>query len=71
MREAILVGSMLSNSESWINVTQQDLDKLQKPDTILQNKFLAYSGNPSKAFMFLELGIMPLRYVIMTKRLNF
>ena len=29
MREAIFVGSMLSNSESWSNMTQHDLDKLQ------------------------------------------
>ena len=71
MREAMLAGSMLSNSESWINLTQQDLDKLQKPDTILQHKLLSNSENPSKAFMFLELGILPLKYVIMTKRLNF
>ena len=33
--------------------------------------WMASCGNPSKAVMFLELGIMPLRYVIMTKRLNF
>ena len=73
MREAMLAGSMLCNSESWINLTQQDKlqDKLQKPDTILQQKILSNSGNPSKAFMFLELGILPLKYVIMTKRLNF
>ena len=47
MREAMLVGSMLTNSESWINLTQQDLDKLQKPDTNLLRKLLSESGNPS------------------------
>ena len=47
MREAMLIGSMLTNSESWINLTQQDLDKLLKPDTILQRKLLSESGNPS------------------------
>ena len=71
MREAMLVGSMLSNSESWSIMTQNDLDKLQKPETILQNKILSNSGNPSKVFMFLELGIWPLKYVIIAKRLNF
>ena len=71
MREAMLIGSMLTNSESWINLTQQDLDKLHKPDTILQRKLLSESGNPSKVFMLLELGILPVRYVIIMKRLNF
>ena len=71
MREAMLIGSMLTNSETWINLTKQDIDKLQKPDTILQRKLLSESGNPSKVFMCLELGILPVKYVIMTKRLNF
>ena len=71
MREAMLIGSMLTNSESWINLTQQDLDKLQKPDTNLLRKLLSESGNPSKVFMFLELGVLPVRYVIMMKRLTF
>ena len=67
----MLIGSMLTNSETWINLTKQDIDKLQKPDTILQRKLLSESGNPSKVFMCLELGILPVKYVIMTKRLNF
>ena len=71
MREAMLIGSMLTNSESWINLIQQNLNKLQKPDTILQRKLLSESGNPSKVFMFLELGVLPVRYVMMMKRLTF
>ena len=68
----MLAGSMLSNSESGINLTQQDLDKLQKPEEKkFATKFLSNNGNPSKAFLFLELGIFPLRYVMVTKRLNF
>ena len=38
---------------------------------MLQKKLLAVSGNPSKAFMSLELGIIPVRFVIMGRRLNF
>ena len=67
----MLIGSMLTNSESWINLIQQNLDKLQKPDTILQRKLLSELGNPSKVFMFLELSVLPVRYVIMMKRLTF
>ena len=67
----MLIGSMLTNSESWINLTQQDLDKLLKRDTLLQKKLLSESGNPSKCFMLLELGVLTVKYVIMTKRLTF
>ena len=47
------------------------VDELEKPDTILQRKVLSDTGNPSKVFMMLELGIVPIRYVLMQKRLPF
>ena len=34
--ECILLGSMLSNCESWINISKLDLDSLEKPDTAVQ-----------------------------------
>ena len=62
---------MLNNSESWINLTNSDLEALEKPDTITQRNILGNKGNPSKVFMCLELGIIPVKFVIMEKRLNF
>ena len=41
MREAMLVGSILSIRESWTNMIQQDLNKLQEPYIILLNKILS------------------------------
>ena len=71
MRESLLLGSMLSNSESWINITKLDLDLLEKPDSMVHRNVLSDYGNPSKVFMFLELGTIPVRYVMMEKRLKF
>ena len=71
MRESMLIGSMLNNSESWINLTKLDIETLEKPDTITQRNIFGNKGNPSKAFMCLELGIIPVHFVIMKKRLNF
>ena len=71
MRDAMLLGGMLSNSEAWINVTKADLTSLQKPDTFLQKELLSVSGNPRNAFMSLELGFIPVNYAIMYKRLAF
>ena len=71
MRGGILVGGLLTNSESWINVTQKNLEDLEKPDAILQRKILSSVGNPSKVFMMLEFGLIPVRYVIMQKRMLF
>ena len=71
MREAVLLSSLLTNSETWINITKKDLEDLEKPDIILQRKILSTSGNPSKCFVQLELGIIPVKFVVMQKRLNF
>ena len=71
MREGLFLSGLLSNSESWIIITKTDILKLEKPDTILQRKVLSAQGNPSKAFTMLELGIIPIKYIIMKKRMLF
>ena len=71
LREGLLLGSMLNNSESWVNITKSDLDTLEKPDTIVQRSILTEYGNPSKVFMCLELGVIPVKFVIIEKRLKF
>ena len=71
MKESLLLGSFLSNSERWINISKGDLDLLEKPDTMVQRSILSNFGNPSKVFMYLELGVVPVKYVMMEKRLKF
>ena len=46
MREGLLLGGLLTNSESWINITNKDIKNLEKPDTILQRKAFSARGNP-------------------------
>ena len=65
------LGGLLSNAETWTHLTEVNIAKLQMPDTMLQRALLSTSGNPSKVFMCLELGVIPVRYVIMAKCLNF
>ena len=71
MRESILIGGMLTNSESWIKLTKRDLEDLEKPDMMLLRKVLGTKANPSKCFMQLELGVLPVKYVIMQRRMTF
>ena len=71
MREGILLNGLLTNAESWINVTKKDIEDLGKPDIILLRKILSKSGNPSTCFMQLEFGIVPVKFVIIKKRMNF
>ena len=71
MRDGVLLGGLLTNSESWINITENNISNLEKPDTSLMRRVLSENGNPSKVFMLLELGITPVRFVLMQKRMMF
>ena len=71
MREGLLLGGLLTNSESWINIPEKDIEHFEKPDTSLMRKVLSETGKASKVFMLLELGIIPVRFVLMQKRMMF
>ena len=46
MREGLLINSLLTNSESWVNVHDKDVENLGKNDTMLKRKILSENGNP-------------------------
>ena len=71
MRDGMIVASMLSSAETWTNICEKDIKKLNKPDKIFLNKLLGGEGNPSLSFMYLEMGILPLKYMLISKRLKF
>ena len=71
LRDAKLVNSILTNSESWHNVLVRHIKSLEKMDLDLLRKiFNAHSKTPSEAF-FLELGKYPLRFVLAKRRLMY
>ena len=70
MTRGLMLNGMLKNAETWINITEADITKLTMPDKMLQRQLLSVSGNPSRVFMCLELGVVPVRYGILAKRLN-
>ena len=43
MRETILLGGLLTNSKSWINITKKNIEDLEKQDILLQRKILSIS----------------------------
>ena len=51
MRNGILVGSMLNNSEAWMHLTQKNIEDLEKPDKVLKEKL--FESNASKVFFII------------------
>ena len=62
---------MLLSSEVWFNVTQQEIDQLQQVDKSLIRKVMNLSSKSVVCGMFLELGIWPIKIVLIGKRIMF
>ena len=50
MRNGDLVGSMLNNSESWMLLTQKNIEDLEKPDVVLKEQL--FESKSTKVFYY-------------------
>ena len=71
LRGSLFLSSILLNSEAWINYTDKDVRILEQCDEILLGKILDCDANTSNALKYLELGVSPIRYQIMRRKLSF
>ena len=71
LRESLLLSSLLLNSEAWVNLTEQDIRKLEQTDEILLSKILDCEANTNNIFKYLELGVAPLRFEVMKRKVLF
>ena len=70
-RNSILVNGVLSSLEAVNFLSPSHLDSLEKCDNYLMSKlFLSGSTTPSVSF-FMETGSLPLRFVLMGRRVMF
>ena len=71
LRESLLISSLLTNSESWYNLTLSDMRELESVDEILLRTVLECPMSTPREMLYLELGVIPIRFQIMIRRLNF
>ena len=71
LRSSLLVSSILLNSEAWVNLTDKDIRGLEQTDEILLSRITDCEANTSNTFKYLELGIIPLRFEIMKRKILF
>ena len=71
LRDSLLLSSLLSNSESWYNLSDRDIKNLESIDEQLIRRILnAHSKTPIE-LLYLETGSIPIRFILMSRRLNF
>ena len=71
LRDSLLLSTLLCNSEAWYNLTKDDISVLESVDEDLLRKILQAHSKTPKEMLYLESGSIPIRFVIMSKRLNF
>ena len=71
LRNALLVSSMLCNSEAWYNVTKSEMDLLETVDNQFLRSVLKAPKSTPKEMLFLELGCIPFKELIRKRRILF
>ena len=71
LRSSLLLSTLLSNSESWYNLSKVDVSKLESVDEELLRKVLSAHSKTPKVLLYLETGNIPLRFTIQSRRMNF
>jgi hypothetical protein len=69
LRDSMLVGTLLSCSEAWYNLSETDLWHLEQVDKSLWCNLLEVARTVPYDLVCLELGLEPLRFIIMRRRL--
>ena len=71
LRETMFLSVMLLNSETWINLTKENIDDLEAMDRTLLKSIMELPTSATNSLVYLELGCCPVRFIIMGKRLMF
>ena len=71
LREATIVHGVLTNVEALYGLKKENIEMLEKVDRILLQKILDSHSKCATEAYYLELGILPLNFIIMGWRLMF
>ena len=71
LRNALFISSVLCNSEAWYNISNEEINKLEQADEILLRRTLECPSSTPKEMLYLELNCLPIRFLIMSRRVNF
>ena len=71
LRNSLFISSVLCNSEAWYNITAEERDKLEQADEMLLRRILECPSSTPKEMLYLELNCLPIRFIIMSRRLNY
>ena len=75
LRASLFLSSLLANSEAWVGLTKKNIKDLEAVDaqllrTVFSSDLSKHSRTPVE-LLYLETGTIPIRFILMSRRLNF
>ena len=71
LRDSMFLNGVLHSSEAWHGVTAAQIAQLEVVDHHLMRTILSAQAKTPIEFLYLETGALPVKYVMMSRRLNF
>ena len=71
LRQTIFLSTVLLNAETWINLSKNNIEELEKIDRILIKRILEAPASTSTKSLYLESGCIPIRFLIKARRIMF
>ena len=71
LRNSIFINGILTNLEASYGLTDSEIEKLEQCDEQLLRSILECPSSTPKEMLYLELGVIPIRYIVMSRRLMF
>ena len=71
LRQTMLITVLLTNSDTWLRLTKENIKKLESVDEMLLRKLLTTPISTPKIALYLETGSIPIRYIIKKKRIMY
>ena len=69
LRSSMFLSSLLLNSEAWVNLTEKDIRSLEQSDEILLSRILDCDAHTSNVAKYLELGVVPVKFEIIKRKI--
>ena len=71
LRNALLISSILSNSEVWYGLTKLEIEQLEQIDEMWIRNLFDLSRNVPKDLLYLEVGLVPISFIIKSRKQMF
>ena len=71
LRESYLINGMLTSSEVWYGMKNDEEQELEKIDKILLRRILEAPDSACIESLYLELGLIPLHIILKARRINY